>query len=72
MARVCRQFLDDEGTGTIDWPSCSPVAQSHTVQELADALIQVWEEIDCCYIILFSTDYTMYISKDFQLEQVIH
>ena len=61
---VCRQFLDDEGTDTIDWPSRSPdlnPIENHwdvmyqcirrcqvapqTVQEVTDALIQVWEEI---------------------------
>ncbi len=24
VAKVCRQFLDDEGIDAIDWPSCSP------------------------------------------------
>ncbi len=24
VARVCRQFLEDEGTDTIEWPPCSP------------------------------------------------
>ena len=24
VARVCRQFLEDEGIDTIDWPPCSP------------------------------------------------
>ncbi len=31
-ARVCRQFLDDEGIDDIDWPSCSPNLNSiHTI-----------------------------------------
>ena len=64
VARVCRQFLDDEGIDAIDWPSRSPdlnpiehlwdimyrcirrcQVSPQTVQELTDALIQVWEEI---------------------------
>ena len=64
VARVCRQFLDDEGIDAIDWPSRSPdlnpiehlwdvmyrcirrrQVPPQTVQELTDALIQVWEEI---------------------------
>ncbi|KAJ8345374.1 hypothetical protein SKAU_G00295670 [Synaphobranchus kaupii] len=64
VARVCRQFLDDEGIDAIDWPSRSPELNPiehirdvmsrcirrrqvapQTVQELTDALIQVWEEI---------------------------
>ena len=64
VARVCRQFLDDEGIDAIDWPSRSPDLNHiehlwdvmyqcirrrqvlpQTVQELTDALIQVWEEI---------------------------
>ena len=57
---VCRQFLDDVGIDAIDWPSRSPdlnpiyryvsciqrrQVPPLTVQELTDALIQVWEEI---------------------------
>ncbi|KAI4883197.1 hypothetical protein NFI96_000245 [Prochilodus magdalenae] len=64
VARVCRQFLENEGTDTIDWPTGSPdlnpiehlwdiMFQSirrqqvalQTVQELSDALVQIWEEI---------------------------
>ncbi|KAJ8375922.1 hypothetical protein SKAU_G00065020 [Synaphobranchus kaupii] len=64
VARVCRQFLDEEGIDAIDWPSRSPDLNTidhlwdvmyrcircrqvppQTVQELTDALIQVWEEI---------------------------
>ncbi|KAJ8388882.1 hypothetical protein AAFF_G00126380 [Aldrovandia affinis] len=64
VARVCRQFLDDEGIDAIDWPSrypdLNPIEHAwdvmywcirrrqvapQTVQELTDALIQVWEEI---------------------------
>ncbi|KAG7459480.1 hypothetical protein MATL_G00211130 [Megalops atlanticus] len=64
VARVCRQFLDDEGIDYIDWPSRSPdlnpienlsdvvyrrirrrQVAPQTVQELTDALVQVWEEI---------------------------
>ncbi|KAJ8381365.1 hypothetical protein SKAU_G00021430 [Synaphobranchus kaupii] len=64
VARVCRQFLDDEGIDAIDWPLRSPdlnpiehmwdvmsrcirrrQVAPQTVQELTDALIQVWEEI---------------------------
>ncbi|KAI4893139.1 hypothetical protein NFI96_000152 [Prochilodus magdalenae] len=64
VARVCRQFLEDEGTDTIDWPTGSPdlnpiehfwdimfrsirrhQAALQTVQELSDALVQIWEEI---------------------------
>lgn len=64
VARVCRQFLDEEGIDTIEWPSRSPdlnpiehlwdvmyrcirrhQVPPQTVQELTDALIQVWEEI---------------------------
>ena len=60
-ARVCRQFLDDEGINAIDQPPRSPDLNpienlwdvsvhplppiSVTDWELADALIQVWEEI---------------------------
>ncbi|KAI4895386.1 hypothetical protein NFI96_005508 [Prochilodus magdalenae] len=64
VARVCRQFLENEGIDTIDWPTGSPdlnpiehlwdiMFQSirrhqvalQTVQELSDALVQIWEEI---------------------------
>ncbi|KAI4878812.1 hypothetical protein NFI96_010008 [Prochilodus magdalenae] len=64
VARVCRQFLENEGTDTIDWPTGSPdlnpiehlwdimfrsirrhQAALQTVQELSDALVQIWEEI---------------------------
>ncbi len=64
VARVCRQFLEDLGTDTIEWPPRSPdlnpiehlweiMFQSirrrqvapQTVQELSDALVQIWEEI---------------------------
>ncbi|KAI4874218.1 hypothetical protein NFI96_005717 [Prochilodus magdalenae] len=64
VARVCRQFLENEGIDTIDWPTGSPdlnpiehlwdiVFRSirrhqvalQTVQELSDALVQIWEEI---------------------------
>ncbi|KAI4876818.1 hypothetical protein NFI96_009587, partial [Prochilodus magdalenae] len=64
VARVCRQFLENEGIGTIDWPTGSPdlhpieylwdimfrSIQHHqvalqTVQELSDALVQIWEEL---------------------------
>ncbi|MCJ8746514.1 hypothetical protein PDJAM_G00142610 [Pangasius djambal] len=62
VARVCRQFLEDEGIDTIEWPPRSPdlnpimlwdfMFQSirrhqapQTVQELSDALVQIWEEI---------------------------
>ncbi|TWW73864.1 Transposable element [Takifugu flavidus] len=64
VARVCRQFLEDEGIDTIDWPPRSPVlnpieqlwdimfrsirhrqVDPQTVQELSDALLQIWEEI---------------------------
>ncbi|KAI4881304.1 hypothetical protein NFI96_029919, partial [Prochilodus magdalenae] len=45
VARVCRQFLENEGI-TIDWPTGSPVQVAlQTVQELSDALVQIWEEI---------------------------
>ncbi|KAI4903914.1 hypothetical protein NFI96_028717 [Prochilodus magdalenae] len=64
VARVCRQFLENEGIDTIDWPTGSPdlnpiehlwdvmlrsirrhQAALQTVQELSDALVQIWEEI---------------------------
>lgn len=64
VARVCRQFLEDEGIDTIDWPPRSPdlnpiehlwdimfrsirrrQVAPQTVQELSDALVQIWEEI---------------------------
>ncbi|KAI4872401.1 hypothetical protein NFI96_029872, partial [Prochilodus magdalenae] len=64
VARLCRQFLENEGIDTIDWPTGSPdlnpiehlwdimfrSIQRHqvalqTVQELSDALVQIWEEI---------------------------
>uniref|UniRef100_A0A803JSZ8 Transposase Tc1-like domain-containing protein n=1 Tax=Xenopus tropicalis TaxID=8364 RepID=A0A803JSZ8_XENTR len=61
VAGVCQQFLQDEGIDAMDWPAHSPdlnpiehiwdimshsIHQRHiTVQELADALVQVWEEI---------------------------
>lgn len=64
VARVCQQFLHDEGIDVMDWPARSPdlnpiehiwdimsrsIHQRHvapqTVQELTDALIQVWEQI---------------------------
>uniref|UniRef100_A0A8C4SSF1 Transposase n=1 Tax=Erpetoichthys calabaricus TaxID=27687 RepID=A0A8C4SSF1_ERPCA len=64
VARVCRQFLEDEGIDTIDWPPRSsdlnPIEHlwdimfrsirrrqvaPQTVQELSDALVQIWEEI---------------------------
>uniref|UniRef100_A0A674NAZ2 Tc1-like transposase DDE domain-containing protein n=1 Tax=Takifugu rubripes TaxID=31033 RepID=A0A674NAZ2_TAKRU len=64
VARVCRQFLEDEGIDTIDWPPRSPdlnpiehlwdimfrfirrhQVDPQTVQELSDALVQIWEEI---------------------------
>ena len=64
VARVCRQYLEDEGIDTIEWPSrspdlnpieqlwdimfrsirCSQVAPQ-TLQELTDALRQIWEDI---------------------------
>ncbi|KAI4873948.1 hypothetical protein NFI96_010167 [Prochilodus magdalenae] len=64
VARVCRQFLENEGIDTIDWPTRSPDLNPiehlwdvmfrsiprhqvalQTVQELSDALVQIWEEI---------------------------
>ncbi|KAI4888917.1 hypothetical protein NFI96_005924 [Prochilodus magdalenae] len=64
VARVCRQFLENEGIDTIDWPTGSPGLNSiehlwdimfrsiqrhqvalQTIQELSDALVQIWEEI---------------------------
>lgn len=64
VARVCRQFLDEEGIDAVDWPARSPdlnpiehvwdimyrrirqrAAAPQTVQELTNALIQVWQEI---------------------------
>ena len=54
VAEVCQQFLHDEGIDAMDWPASSPdltrsIHQRHvapqTVQELTDALIQVWEKI---------------------------
>ncbi|KAI4904756.1 hypothetical protein NFI96_010311 [Prochilodus magdalenae] len=64
VARVCRQFLENEGIDTIDWPTGSPdlspiehlwdiMFQSirrhqvalQTVQELSNALVQIWEGI---------------------------
>ncbi|KAI4893334.1 hypothetical protein NFI96_005519 [Prochilodus magdalenae] len=64
VARVCRQFLENEGIDTIDWatgsPDLNPIEHLwdimfrsirrhqvalQTVQELSDALVQIWEEI---------------------------
>ncbi|KAI4871467.1 hypothetical protein NFI96_015952, partial [Prochilodus magdalenae] len=64
VARVCRQFLENEGIDTIDWPIGSPDLNPiehlwdimfrsirrhqvalQTVEELSDALTQIWEEI---------------------------
>uniref|UniRef100_A0A1A7YAS8 Transposase Tc1-like domain-containing protein n=2 Tax=Iconisemion striatum TaxID=60296 RepID=A0A1A7YAS8_9TELE len=64
VARVCRQYLEDEGIETIEWPSRSPdlnpiehlwdimfgsirrrQVAPQTVQELRDALTQIWEEM---------------------------
>ena len=64
VARVCRQYLEDEGIDTTEWPPRSPdlnpiellwdiMFQSirrcqvapQTLQELRDALIQIWEDI---------------------------
>uniref|UniRef100_A0A8C5Q6F5 Transposase n=1 Tax=Leptobrachium leishanense TaxID=445787 RepID=A0A8C5Q6F5_9ANUR len=59
VAGVCQQFLQDEGIDAMDWPARSldlnPIEHiwdimsrsihQQTVQELGDALVQVWEEI---------------------------
>ncbi|KAI4887462.1 hypothetical protein NFI96_020380, partial [Prochilodus magdalenae] len=64
VARVCRQFLENEGIDTIDWPTGLPDLNPiehlwdimfrsirrqqvalQTVQELSDALVQIWEKI---------------------------
>uniref|UniRef100_A0A8C7RN94 Transposase Tc1-like domain-containing protein n=1 Tax=Oncorhynchus mykiss TaxID=8022 RepID=A0A8C7RN94_ONCMY len=59
VAGVCQQFLQEEGIDAMDWPARSPdlnpiehiwdimsrSIHQQTVQELADALVQVWEEI---------------------------
>ncbi|KAG2470935.1 TC1A transposase, partial [Polypterus senegalus] len=64
VARVCRQYLEDEGIETIEWPSRSPdlnpiehlwdimfrsirhrQVAPQTVQQLRNALIQIWEEM---------------------------
>ena len=59
MAGVCQQFRQEEGIDAMDWPVCSsdlnPIEHiwdimsrsihQQTVQELADASVQVWEEI---------------------------
>ncbi|KAI4878924.1 hypothetical protein NFI96_002653 [Prochilodus magdalenae] len=64
VPRVCRQFLENEGIDTIDWPTGSPDLNPiehlwditfrsirrhqvalQNVQELSDALVQIWEEI---------------------------
>ncbi|KAI4874379.1 hypothetical protein NFI96_001116 [Prochilodus magdalenae] len=64
VAGVCRQFLENEGIDSIDWPPGSPdlnpieplwdimfrAIRRHqvalqAVQELSDALVQIWEEI---------------------------
>ncbi|KAI4886966.1 hypothetical protein NFI96_028651 [Prochilodus magdalenae] len=64
VARVCRQFLENKGIDTIDWPTGSPDLNPiehlwdimfrsirrhqvalQTVQELSDALVQIWEKI---------------------------
>ena len=65
VVRVCQQFLEDEGTDTIDWPAHSPdlnpikhlwdiidqciwrlTNPTRTVQELTNALVEVWQDID--------------------------
>ncbi|KAI4874008.1 hypothetical protein NFI96_007246 [Prochilodus magdalenae] len=62
VARVCRQFLENKGIDTIDWPTGSTDLNPtehlwdimfrsirrhqvalQTVQELSDALVQIWE-----------------------------
>uniref|UniRef100_A0A674MKA9 Transposase Tc1-like domain-containing protein n=1 Tax=Takifugu rubripes TaxID=31033 RepID=A0A674MKA9_TAKRU len=64
VARVCRQYLEDEGIETIEWPSRSPdlnpiehlwdimfrsirhrQVAPQTVQQLRDALTQIWQEM---------------------------
>ncbi|KAI4905486.1 hypothetical protein NFI96_001365 [Prochilodus magdalenae] len=59
VAGVCQQFLQDEGVEAMEWPVRSPdlnpiehiwdimscFIHQQTVQELADALVQFWEEI---------------------------
>ncbi|KAI4881786.1 hypothetical protein NFI96_011480 [Prochilodus magdalenae] len=64
VAKVCRQFMENEGIDTIDWstgfPDLNPLQHLwdimfrsirchqvafQTVQELSDALVQIWEEI---------------------------
>ena len=64
VARVCRQYLEDEGIDRIEWPSRSPhlnpiehlwdimfrsirhcQVAPQTLQELRDALTQIWEDI---------------------------
>lgn len=64
VARVCRQYLEDEGIETIEWPSWYPdlnpiehlwdikfrsirrrQVAPQTVQQLRDALTQIWEEM---------------------------
>ncbi len=63
VARVSRQFLEDEGIDTTEWPPRSPYLNPiehlwnimfrsirccqvapRTVQNLSDALVQIWEE----------------------------
>lgn len=45
--RVCRHFFDDEGIDATDRRSCSSDLNPEVrfVQELTDALTQVWEEL---------------------------